>query len=557
VTEDVYGLSDSLVDDLIELSPIAATHIGVEGFDHLWDDLSPEGVETRDTVLRRYRRAFANLPAGKDRWEQLATRVGREYLDEHLEIIASADPFRDLNTIASPLQNIRQVFDQMDSSTVAGWENMAARMDTLEEAIGGYRRTLDVGRQRGLRAARRQVRAGIDDARIHAGQDSFFASAPAQLAEWGGAGSALRSHIESAARSAREAFARFANYLEKVYLPEAPIEDGVGQDRYLRQARRFLGMDIDPAETYRWGWTEVAALHRRMTSVASQIDGRSSLPEVVHLLKTDPTRCASSPAEFVEVMTARQQQALTDLDGDHFDIPEPIKRLDVRIAPPGGSLGAYYVQPSEDFSRPGTVWYSLGDQRALPLWDEVSTAYHEGFPGHHMQCGVQISLADRLSRLHRVVVWHPGYGEGWALYTELLMDELGYLEKPEYELGMLSAEMTRACRVVIDIGMHLGYPIPGEAIYRPGEDWSFEAAVEMLTELAFLNLDYAVSEVIRYLGWPGQAISYKVGERVILDLRQRMQAREGEAYDLKEFHSRVLGSGPVGLAHLRELVLGE
>ena len=220
-------------------------------------------------------------------------------------------------------------------------------------------------------------------------------------------------------------------------------------------------------------------------------------------------------------------------------------------------MGAYYVQPSEDFSRPGTVWYSLGDQQDIPLWDEISTAYHEGFPGHHLQCGVQISLADRLSRLHRVVVWHPGYGEGWALYTELLMDELGYLEKPEYVLGMLSAEMLRACRVVIDLGLHLGYGIPGDALFHPGEPWSFEIAVEMLTELAFLYPAYAVSEVVRYLGWPGQAISYKVGERTILDLRAELQARRGGDFDLKEFHARILGSGPVGLAHLRELVLAD
>ena len=254
-------------------------------------------------------------------------------------------------------------------------------------------------------------------------------------------------------------------------------------------------------------------------------------------------------------MTERQHLALAELDGVHFDVPPAIKKLDVRIAPPGGSLGAYYVQPSEDYSRPGTVWYSIGDQRAIPLWDEVSTAYHEGFPGHHLQCGVQLSLADRLSRLHRVAIWHPGYGEGWALYAERLMDELGYLEKPEYVLGMLAAEMLRACRVVIDLGLHLGYRIPADAVFHPGEAWTFETAVEMLTNLAFLYPDYATSEVVRYLGWPGQAISYKLGARVILELRAEWRARRAGEADLKEFHARVLGSGPVGLDHLRELVM--
>jgi uncharacterized protein (DUF885 family) len=558
MTEDVFDLSDRLVGDLVALSPIEATHIGVGGFDHLWDDLSPEGIETRRAMLDRYRQAFENLPVGQDSWERLATRVGREYLEEHLDAIVNEDHLCDLNTVASPLQNIRQVFDQMDSSTPTGWENVATRMETLHEVMGGYQRTLQAGRLKGLRAARRQVLAGIREAGINAGDGSFFASVPDRFRSWGGADSeALEKRIEAASRSARESFAKFGEFLELDYLPDAPVEEGVGIARYLRHARKYLGMDIDPDEIYQWGWTEVAALLRRMVTVADQIDSSVSLSEVIRMLKTDPARCASSQVQFVELMKDRQEAALAELDGTHFDVPEAARRLDVKIAPPSGSLGAYYVQPSEDFSRPGTVWYSLGDQSSIALWDEVSTAYHEGFPGHHLQCAVQVSLADRLSRLHRLMIWHPGYGEGWALYAELLMKEFGYLEKPEYELGMLSAEMLRACRVVIDIGMHLGYPISGNAVFRPGETWTFEAAVDMLTHLAFLDGAYAVSEVTRYLGWPGQAISYKVGQKVILDLRDEIRARAGESFDLREFHSRVLGSGPVGLAHLRELVMEE
>ncbi len=556
MTSDVFELSSRLVDELVDLSPIEATFVGVEGHDHLWDDLSPEGIEQQKAVLGRYRRAFAELAGPQDHWGRLATRVGREYLDEHLDTIVNQDPFRDLNTVASPLQQVRQVFDHMDASTVVGWENIATRMETLHEVVGGYRRTLETGRREGMRAARRQVVAAIEDARIHAGHGSFFASAPDRLRESGQGRSGLQARVHTASRRARQAFANFAAYLEREYLPDAPLEDGVGPDRYLRNARKFLGMDIDPDDSYRWGWIEVASLQQQMASVSRRIDPDASLPEVVRLLKTDAARRAESPAEFVQMMTERQQRVLAELDGVHFDVPEPVRRLDVKIAPPGGSMGAYYVQPSEDFSRPGAVWYSLGDRDAVPLWDEVSTAYHEGFPGHHLQCGVQLSLADRLSRLHRLMVWHPGYGEGWALYVERLMDELGYLEKPDYVLGLLSAEMLRSCRVVIDLGMHLGYRIPDDAVFRPGEKWTFEAAVQMLTDLAFLDRDYAASEVIRYLGWPGQAISYKIGERVILDLRAEMRARRGDEFDLKEFHIRVLGSGPVGLDHLRELVLG-
>lgn len=555
MTGSAFDVSDRLVDDLVKNSPIEATLIGVGGFDHLWDDLSPEGVQEKETLLSRYRREFDDLPPGSDRWEQLAKRVGLEFVDTELDKITHGDTFCDLNTIASPLTQVRQVFDQMDTTTVVGWENVAVRMETIDEALEGYRRTLEEGSRRSLRVARRQVLAAIQDARVHAGEDSFFGAVPGRFRAWRGAEPHLEARIEASSLAARQAFAGFAGYLEDHYLGEAAAEDGVGLDRYLRHAHRHLGMDIDTDETYRWGWSEVASLYRRMVDIAAQIDAGASLAGVVQSLKTDPLRSATDPDHFIQTMTERQHLALAELDGVHFDVPPAIKKLDVRIAPPGGSLGAYYVQPSEDYSRPGTVWYSIGDQRAIPLWDEVSTAYHEGFPGHHLQCGVQLSLADRLSRLHRVAIWHPGYGEGWALYAERLMDELGYLEKPEYVLGMLSAEMLRACRVVIDLGLHLGYRIPADAVFHPGEAWTFETAVEMLTNLAFLYPDYATSEVVRYLGWPGQAISYKLGARVMLELRAEWSARRAGEADLKEFHARVLGSGPVGLDHLRELVM--
>jgi uncharacterized protein (DUF885 family) len=222
---------------------------------------------------------------------------------------------------------------------------------------------------------------------------------------------------------------------------------------------------------------------------------------------------------------------------------------------PGAPLAAWYIGPSEDFSRTGTIWWSLGDATSVPLFDQVSTAYHEGFPGHHLQIGVQVSLSDRLSRAHRLLAWRPGYGEGWALYAEQLMDELGELERPEYELGYLGTSLMRAVRVVVDLGLHLGLPIPADAPIHAGEAWTYERAVEALVHLAFLDESTARSEVTRYLGWPAQAISYAVGQREIVALRDERRAREGDAFDLRRFHADVLASGAVGLDHLRELVL--
>jgi uncharacterized protein (DUF885 family) len=288
-----------------------------------------------------------------------------------------------------------------------------------------------------------------------------------------------------------------------------------------------------------------------MADAGAEIQPGATLSEVLDTLATDPARAAGSREEFLALMRERQEIALGELDGSHFDVPDPIKRVDVKLAPPGGPLGAYYVSPSEDFSRPGCVWFALGDETTVPMFDQVSTAYHEGFPGHHLQVGMQMSAADRTTRYQRLLVWFPGSGEGWALYAEDLMEELGYLEKPDYLMGKYAGEMLRACRVVIDIGSHLELAIPSDQPFHPGEAWTFETGVEMLVDYAAQPRPVAESEMKRYLGWPGQAISYKVGQQEIRDMRAREAARLGADFDLKRFHARLLEVGSIGLDTLR------
>lgn len=557
---DVFDLSSEFVDQMAALRPMVATYQGLSGYDHLWDDLSPAGGRKVVEFLTAYQKRLAALPPAEDPWARLAVQVMDEHLKLERAFYADGDDVLDLNNIASTFQSVRQVFDLMDTTTRDGWLSMVTRLETIDQALGGYRATLDEGRKSGRTVAIRQVKAAVEQGRINAGPTSYFHRLPGQFADSGIADATLGARLAAAVPHACSAFGALADYLETTYLPSATDKDAVGRERYARQTRRFLGMTIDPEETYAWGWDQVRTLSREMATIAATIAPGKSLPEVFDMLKVDKARCAPDRETFVRMMTERQVRALSDLDGKHFDIPAEVRQVEVKIAPPGGALGAYYIQPSEDFTRPGTVWYSLAPDEVadIPLYGHITTAYHEGFPGHHLQCGIQVALADRLSRLHRLSVWYPGYGEGWALYTELLMHELGYFEKPEYVLGMLNAQLFRACRVVIDIGSHLELPIPqDETGFHPGEPWTFERAVELLTTRCGEEEDYARSEVTRYYGWPGQAISYKVGERVIMDLREELKAKQGPAFRLKEFHARVLGSGPVGLELLRERVLAD
>lgn len=545
-----FEICDRLVGDVVALSPQFGTRLGAAGVDHLWDDLSPAGVEARADMARRYREELQPHLQHPESWQRHAARVAYDRLGEVLADYKNGRHFLRLRHTAGMHDWIRDVFDEMKTENDDGWANVAQRLETVGVALAGLEATLEQGRQTKQVVARRQVESVIEQTRHLAGPDSKWLGL-ARRAEK--AGSKLAPRVEAAIEIGRREASRFADYLVGTYLPNAKEDDGVGAEIYVAAADTFLGMMIDPIEIYQWGWEEVGRLERAMSDAAHQIDPERSVDEVIEMLEADPAYASSSQEAFAEFVQQRLDQALGQLDGVHFDVPSEIRTVTVNLVPPGAALGAYYLQPTEDFTRPGGVWYSHGERQQIPLWSEVSTAYHEGFPGHHLQVGTAMTLKENLSRAHRVWIWYSGYGEGWALYTERLMDELGFFERPEYLLGMLASQQLRACRVVIDIGCHLGLRIPAQSAVAPGEIWGYDAAVETLHKVAGIPLDVSHSEIKRYLGWPGQAISYKVGEREILRLRQEARDRDGSRFDLKDFHRRLLGWGEVRLDYLGEI----
>ncbi len=246
-------------------------------------------------------------------------------------------------------------------------------------------------------------------------------------------------------------------------------------------------------------------------------------------------------------------RALADLAGTHFDIPEPIRRIECCLAPThDGAI--YYTGPTEDFSRPGRMWWAVPDGiDSFSTWKEVTTVYHEGVPGHHLQVAQNAYRADLFNRWQRQLCWVSGHGEGWALYAERLMDDLGYLDDPGNKMGMLDAQVFRAMRVIIDIGMHLQLEIPTDNHlgFRPGERWTPQAGLEFIMAHCSTDEPTLRFEVDRYLGWPGQAPSYKIGERIWLEARADAERRRGADFDLRSFHADALNLGSMGLDPLR------
>ncbi|HEY5638545.1 MAG TPA: DUF885 domain-containing protein [Dehalococcoidia bacterium] len=552
----VFQIADRYVDEIAALEPSLATALGIPGHDHEMPDLSPEGP---GKVAELNRETLRQLDEAAD--ESDADRIAREVMQERLGVsldtYEAGENLRALRNIASPLQSVRQVFDLMPKETEEQWANVASRLNRVAEALAGYRQSLSLGLERGLTASKRQAREGAEQARVWSGlsdKPSYFDQLREQFAASGVASNGLATEIETGAWAAKEGYAEMHRYLSEEYGPKTSEREAAGRERYQLLSRVFLGASIDLEETYRWGWEEQYRIEEEMRKTAEKIKPGASIAEVTDLLENDPARSVEGVEDYQRWLQELHDEALGDLHGKHFDIPDRIRVMEVMIPPPGGALAPYYTGPSEDFTRPGRTWWPTGDSTRFPKWGDVSTVYHEGVPGHHLQVATVRLFPETLSRYQRLLTFISGHGEGWALYAERLMSELGYLENPDYYMGLLSAQALRAVRVIIDIGMHLELKIPDGDHFHPGETWNHDLALDFAVERALRPRTFMASEIVRYLGWPAQAISYKVGERSWLTAREGARKAAGDSFDLKDLHTKALGIGPMGLAQLeREL----
>jgi len=554
----VFELADTYVTGHAALDPVWATNSGVVGYDDQLTDYSPDGTEARAAHVRETLVELAALPR-TDAHDELAAAFMAERFDMELALIDAREPLRDLNNIASPVQEIRAVFDLMAYDTADDWDVVVRRMEAVPAALDGLRAAYEEGRHSGLVAARRQALEAAHQAAVWAGDEdepAFFPSLVDDAAGVPGLGPAELGRLRAAAAGASEAYQSLARYLRDEYAPHAADVDGVGEERYALRARAYLGAEIDLVEAYEWGWEELGRIETEMAAEAQAIRPGASIAEAAEWLETESDLVVEGEDALRDWLQSVMDAAVAELDGTHFDIDPRIRTVEAMIAPPGGAAAMYYTPPAEDLSRPGRTWYPANGQTRFPQWQEVSTAYHEGVPGHHLQHAQMVLRRDDLSRYQRME-FIPGHGEGWALYAERLMDELGYFDRPEYRLGYFANQAARAVRVVVDIGVHLGLEIPAtqpgpEPAFHPGATWDADLVHDFVLGRSRMPVAFAESEVLRYLGWPGQAISYKVGERVWLDARSRARSRHGGDFDLKAFHAYALDLGPLGLDLLEE-----
>ncbi len=405
-----------------------------------------------------------------------------------------------------------------------GWARVEARQAAIPATLDGYARSLLLAAERGHLPTRRQVEVVVQRCRAWAGDDL------ALLERYGVRGR------QAAARAAGAAYERFAVMVTSELAPRARGEEAFGPERYALWVRLFLGGEPDLRELYDWGWDEFTRIEAELAAEAKALGGGVS--EVIERLdRPDAPGTLHSREALGAWLQELLESTIERLDGTHFDVPEPLRRLESRVTSSGGTA---YTAPSRDLRRPGRVWWFVPeDQASFPTWHAYSVAYHEGVPGHHLQVGSEACRGGAGQRLN-LLGGLSGCQEGWALYAERFMDALGLYEQPGARLGHLLMQLLRAARVVLDIGLHLRLPVPGGG----GAAWTPSAALRLLEERCHQG-PYAAGELARYLGRPGQALTYKVGERVWLEGRSAFPG------DRRAFHRGALGVGSLGLDQLR------
>jgi uncharacterized protein (DUF885 family) len=524
----VFRLCDQYLTQWAVLDPVAAGMRGLSAAFGAVTDYGPDGHAARAELVTQTLTALAAAPVTGEA-DRLAAVFLRERLEAQAAWHAAGEPLRELRTPIGRVASVRDSVDLLPRGSDAAWRDIAARLAAVPVMFASWRDSLDEGLRLGLPAARRQALG----AAAQAEQYATLRTHDPLIAAYGEG--PLAGELAEAADAAYTGYTRMAGYLRLEYGPRATETDAVGADRYAVGARLALGADLDAREAYEWGWAELARIEAELAAEAARIEPGASVEEVAEILNS--TEFVAGEDAYQAWLQDRHDEAVERLNGVVFDIPVPLRRIEAVLARGSASGAAYYTSPSEDFSRPGRTWWPLGGRQSFSTWSELTTVFHEGVPGHHLQEGAA-HLSPDLSRFAKNT-FISGHGEGWALYAERLADELGWFAPPGSRLGMLSHSALRAARVVIDIGVHLDLPLPD------GSRWSFDKACDVLRERGRAEEYRVVPEVTRYFGWPGQAPSYKLGERAWLAARAAASRQPG--FDLKRWHTAALSLGPLGL----------
>lgn len=540
----IFALAEEFTKDLLGRSPELSTIVGEHGKDNLLDDYSYSAINEELVFRKDYLAKFSKLKPTNPA-DTLAKEVIISDLNLSISNLSNDNKTLAIGIFNSPMSKIIEIFSYMEYNDKRDYERFLGRLEAIPEALDSWEKTLIKLQNDGVVNSKRnnyelmQQSSNIVEEHVYEQLVSEkIKSAKIKL------DSKMVTKLRKAAQGASQAHKELAISIRRDLINKAREEDGVGKTAYSFHAEEYTYKGINLQELYDSQLKEVAEIEAEMRKTAEEIlPNYSSFEEVITHLNNDPEYRINSKEKLTTKIQGFTDEAFTSLNGSQFTIPKELEKLHIFINEGTHSSAPYYIPPSEDFSRAGALYIpTMGSKTEFTVWRQLVISYHEGVPGHHLQRGLQMLHGERFTRYQKAIASHASYEEGWALYSEKLMADLGYFYDPGYRFGYLQARMLRSARVLIDIGLHTGMVNPN------GEKWDYWNAIDFLTQKALLEKQYAANEVNRYLSDPGQAISYKVGELTWIELRNTYFSQLGDKADVKAFHAAGLSLGSVPLA---------
>jgi uncharacterized protein (DUF885 family) len=353
-------------------------------------DYGPDGIAARAELIAGTLAALAGT-AVTCADDELAAAFLRERLTAEAAWQEAGEPLRELRAEFGLITDIWDSVERLPCETADGWRDIAARLAAVPRMLASWRAALEAGLRRGRPAARRQALATAALADGYAGTHDHL------LAEYGDG--PLAAGLAAAASQAYQDYAEMARYLREDYAPRAAQADAAGPERYAVEARLRLGADIDFTEAYEWGWAELHRIEADIAAESGHVRAGAGVSEAAPIL--DQSAYVTGPDAYLAWLRDRHDQAISRLDGTHFDIPAPLRTIDVVSSPPGPA-GPYYTPPSEDLTRPGRTWWPIGGRERYPVWRELTIVFHEGVPGHHLQTGTAMTAGEPAVTVRKV-----------------------------------------------------------------------------------------------------------------------------------------------------------
>lgn len=548
-TAEFNALMDEEWEARLANNPVFASQLGDKRYNQLWGDLSITAIERNQQQSRDFlRRVYAIDQSALSEVDQLNFELFRRTLQNRVDgyqFNAHLMPIHHRGGV----QNLENNANYLSFETLQDYEDWLARMDKVDEYIDQTITLADEGRKQGYMPPRilmeripDQISAQLVDNAEASPFFKVFEELPASISE------EEQGRLRAAARSTIEdtilpAYKKLDRYFNNTYLPAARDSIGLsalpnGSAWYEERARVYTTTAMTPDDIHNLGLSEVRRIRDEMQKIIDEVDFDGSFQDFLVFLRTDPQFYYDSPDDLYEAYLATSKRIdpeLVRLFGKLPRMPYGVKPIPDAIAP--DTTTAYYSRPSADGTRAGIYWVNLYKPEVRPKYEIEVLSVHEAMPGHHLQIALQQELGEMPN--FRRYGGFTAFVEGWGLYSEALGYDLGLYQDPYSRFGQLTYEMWRAVRLVVDTGMH----------YR---GWTRQQAIDFFKDNAAKTELDIINEIDRYIGNPGQALAYKIGQLRMMTIRQRAETALGDDFDVRTFHDEMLGAGALPLDLLEQ-----